>query len=149
MSTWIVIGLGVIVIVITGVMLRSRGSSNHRHAAPRPAARGESHSSGKRAKVPSEGSDIFHGAVLFPQKDACGAIAKLRGHIYADAGTPKIPVPGCDREHCDCQLHPVVGRRHGPRRVTNDRRDDVRFNDDRRQGQDRREGANAWSQRIN
>ncbi len=149
MSTWIVIGLGVIVIVIVVMMLRSRGATGNRHALGRPAPRGDSPVSVKRAKAPSEGSDVFHGAMLFPQKDACDAIAKLRGHTYADARTPKIPVPGCDRERCDCQLHPLVGRRRGPRRVTSDRRDDVRFKDDRREGHDRREGADAWSQRIN
>lgn len=148
MSTWILIGLGVIVIVIVIVVmvLRSRAGANNRHALRRPAPRGESPASGKRVKVSSEGPDVFHGAMLFPQKDACEAIVKLRGRTYADARTPKIPVPGCDRERCDCQLQPVVRRRRGPRRVKTDRRNDVRFKDDRRQDHDRRGGADAWSQ---
>lgn len=147
MATWIVIGLGAIVIVIVVKALRSRTGASNRHALGRPAVRGESPVSAKRSKAPS-GGDVFHGSMLFPQKDACEAISRLRGHIYADARTPNIPVPGCDRERCDCQLHPVSGRRHGPRRVTNDRRDNVRFKDDRREGRERREGADTWSQHV-
>ncbi|MBK6289057.1 MAG: hypothetical protein IPF49_15755 [Gammaproteobacteria bacterium] len=148
MSTWILIGLTVVVIVIIVLVRHSRGKGRSKHLTRRLAQRRETLSAAKRAKAPSEGPDLFRGAMLFPQKEACEAIAKLRGHTYADARIPKIPVPGCDRESCDCQLHPVTGRRRGPRRVTTDRRDDVRFKDDRRKGDDRREGADAWNQRI-
>ena len=144
MSTWILIGFMVVVIMIIVFVRHARGKGRSKHPTRRLAQRRENHSVAKRTKAPSEGPDLFRGVMLFPQKEACEAIAKLRGHTYADARIPKIPVPGCDRESCDCQLHPVVGRRGGPRRVTTDRRDDVRFKDDRRNGDDRREGVDAW-----
>jgi hypothetical protein len=103
---------------------------------------------GVRVKPPSEAIDKFRGGALFPQKDACEAIMKLRGKTFPEGRIPRIPVPGCDREHCDCQVHEVVGRRRGPRRINSDRRGDVRFKEDRRSGKDRREGVETWKQSV-
>ena len=88
--------------------------------------------------------DKFRGATLFPQPGACEAAQQLRGRTFEGAQIPRVPVPGCDRTQCDCQMHEVVGRRRGPRRANADRRSDVRFAEDRRTGDDRREGGEAW-----
>jgi len=86
--------------------------------------------------------------MLFPQKDACEAIMKLRGRTFPESRIPSLPVPGCGREKCGCQIHEVVGRRRGPRRIKSDRRNDVRFTEDRRSGKDRREGVDTWKQSV-
>jgi hypothetical protein len=148
MSVWIVSALVALVVVL--LFIKSRKSSE-----PKPAQRKSGSRSGGpgptvapappvRAKAPSEATDRFRGAALFPQKGACEAIMKLRGKTFAEGRIPQVPVPGCDREKCDCQIHEVVGRRRGPRRIATDRRGDVRFVEDRRDGNDRREGTEAW-----
>lgn len=88
--------------------------------------------------------DKFRGGTLFPQPGACEAAQKLRGKTFEGAQIPRVPVPGCDRTQCECQVHEVVGRRRGPRRANADRRSDVRFAGDRRTGDERREGGERW-----
>jgi hypothetical protein len=149
--TSLLIGALVVAVAVL-VMLKLRKQPGGR-SVPRKLASGSRSAAAapaepRRAKPPSEGIDKFRGATLFPQKGACEAIMKLRGRTFADGREPKIPVPGCDRERCECQVHEVVGRRRGPRRVAVDRRNDVRFKEERRAGKDRREGADAWKQSI-
>lgn len=149
MSLWIVVALVVLIGVLVFVKsrkppepkaaLRKSGSRSSGGGAPEPTP-------SARAKPPSEAIDKFRGAALFPQKGACEAIMKLRGKTFAEGRVPQVPVPGCDREKCDCQTHEVVGRRRGPRRIATDRRGDVRFVEDRRNGKDRREGVETWKQ---
>lgn len=146
MSTVIAIVLGIVVLAL--VFMRARGATKQPTPARKSMSRTESSGAPARVKAPSEGVDQFRGAMLFPQKDACEAVIKLRGRTFPDGRIPRIPVPGCGRDKCDCQIHQVVGRRRGPRRVATDRRDDVRFNDDRRNGKDRREGVDAWKRTI-
>ena len=83
--------------------------------------------------------DKFRGGMLFPQPSPCDAVVLLRGKTFPEGRIPPIPVPGCDRETCQCQVHTVVGRRRSPRRIRTDRREDVRMSDDRRSGDDRRD----------
>ena len=137
-------------VLVAGVVFALRGRSS---AAPRklPArtgarAAGPAPNATGRSKPPSEAIDDYRGAMLFPQKDCCEAILKLRGRTFPRNSAPTIPVPGCDRESCNCQLHQVTGRRRGPRRLVPDRRDDVRFTEDRRTGKDRRSGVDVWKQ---
>ena len=82
--------------------------------------------------------DRFRGGMIFPQPDPCAPVTLLRGKTFPEGRIPGIPVGGCDRGGCDCQVHTVVGRRRGSRRMDPDRRDDLRINEDRRSGQDRR-----------
>jgi hypothetical protein len=149
MSLWVIIALVALVGVLVFVKSRKppepkplQRKSGSRSGGPGPAAPAPS----VRAKPPSEAIDKFRGAALFPQKGACDAIMKLRGKTFAEGRIPHIPVPGCGREKCDCQIHEVVGRRRGPRRIAQDRRGDVRFVEDRRDGKDRREGVETWKQ---
>lgn len=128
--------------------LRGRASVASRRLPARTGARaaGAALKATGRSKPPSEAIDDYRGAMLFPQKDCCEAILKLRGRTFPRNTAPTIPVPGCDRESCGCQLHQVTGRRRGPRRLVPDRRDDVRFTEDRRTGKDRRSGVDIWKQ---
>lgn len=88
--------------------------------------------------------DAFQGCMVMPQKDSCQAIQRLRGRTLPADRVIEIPVNGCDRTACMCQLHRVVGRRRNIRRSQADRRIDVRFGTDRRSGRDRRKGDNTW-----
>lgn len=92
--------------------------------------------------------DKFRGGMLFPQPSPCDAVVLLRGKTFPEGRIPSIPVPGCDRETCQCQVHTVVGRRRSPRRVRIDRREDVRMSDDRRSGDDRRH-EDPYSKPVN
>lgn len=128
--------------------LRGRSAAPSRRTPARAGSRvtGQALNAPARGKPASEAIDNYRGAMLFPQKDCCEAVLKLRGHTFAAHSAPTLPVAGCDRESCDCKLHQVVGRRRGPRRLVPDRRDDVRFKEDRRQGKDRRSGVDVWKQ---
>lgn len=141
----LVVGLAVLVLW----QLRKKPGSKQTPRKPTPGSRASAPAASepRRTKPSSEAIDKFRGATLFPQKGACEAIMKLRGRTFPEGKVPKVPVPGCDREHCECQVHEVVGRRRGPRRVAVDRRSDVRFAEDRRTGHDRREGGDTWTQR--
>ncbi len=111
--------------------LRQISGARGMATAPAPAPR----------QAPGQGYvDKFRGGMVFPQPDACEAACALRGKTFPEGRVPRIPVPGCDREKCGCQVHTVVGRRRGPRRVQGDRRDDIRLDEDRRTGKDRRDG---------
>lgn len=111
-------------------------------AAPEIAAPERKRSAGARAEL----VDKFRGTTLFPQPEACAAAQRLRGKTFEAPEAVRAPVPGCDRAQCQCQVHEVVGRRRGLRRVNADRRADVRFANDRRTGQDRRAGGETWQQ---
>jgi hypothetical protein len=141
MVWWILFGIAALG---AAVVLR-RGAQSGK-AANSGAIRNDEAVAARRGKGGGEAIDSYRGAMLFPQKDACEAILALRGRTFAEGQVPALPVPGCDRESCGCQIHQVVGRRRGPRRVYADRRGDVRFKEDRRRGRDRREGADTWKQ---
>ena len=153
MSLWIVTALVVALGVLIFLKMRTPPEpKSAQRKAVSTSARGPGPGAvpgpAKKPKPPPEAIDKFRGAALFPQKGACEAVMKLRGKTFPEGRVPKIPVPGCDREKCDCQVHEIVGRRRGPRRISSDRRSDVRFKEDRRGGKDRREGADTWTQSI-
>ena len=141
-------------VMIALLVLRRQGKSRppaakqaaRSNEAVKPADAHGRRAEAKRSPKPvSEGPDMFRGGVLFPQKGACEAIMKLRGRTFLEGSVPVIPVKGCDRGACDCQVHQVVGRRRGPRRIQIERRADIRFNEERRTGQDRRKGGDSWN----
>ena len=136
----LIIAGGAVALLLVFWLLRRKDSPDAPGARPVSGARA-------RATAPSpvpraaagEGYiDKFRGGMLFPQPDACEAACLLRGKTFSEGMIPSVPVPGCDRARCDCQIHTVVGRRRGPRRVHSDRREDIRLDEDRRSGQDRR-----------
>ena len=143
--------LGVVVVVITFLLLRARRGNSAAHtpaveAPARAAAAGQR--GGAKVRAPEKEPDLkdkFAGVVFLPQADACAQAKKIRGQTFAPDRVMQIPLPGCDRERCECKLNQVKGRRRSPRRVKADRREDVRFKEDRRKGKDRREGADAWN----
>jgi hypothetical protein len=69
----------------------------------------------------------------------------MRGKTLPAGFVQQIPVPGCDRSACECALTELRGRRKAARRTKADRRDNVRFSEERRTGRDRRKGVDSWS----
>jgi len=78
----------------------------------------------------------------------CEASRRLSGHVFPIGSAPQLPLPACDRKHCDCRYLPYPERRRQERRNTG-RRSDVRFEDskpDRRSGDERRGSFRVWNQ---
>ena len=141
---WIVSALVAVVLVLLLMRRRDRSSSSAVQAR-QSLQRGGARTASARADQAEVILDKFNGWMLLPQQDACAAAMKMRGKTLPRDFVQQLPLPGCDREACDCRLNEVRGRRKGPRRTMADRRDDVRFKEDRRQGKDRRQDANAWN----
>jgi hypothetical protein len=79
---------------------------------------------------------------------ACESSRRLSGHVFPIGSAPQLPLPACDRKHCDCRYLPYPERRRGERREVG-RRSTVRFEgdqSDRRTGKDRRSAVRVWKQ---
>ena len=150
MSTAVLLAGLAIAVALLGLILIKGRDKSAKGAAAAPKAPASSRPGSPASRTPAAPSvpppapdadfvDKFRGGMLFPQPSPCEAIGLLRGKTFPDGNIPSIPVPGCDRETCQCQMHTVVGRRRSPRRVRIDRREDVRVSDDRRSGDDRRD----------
>jgi hypothetical protein len=134
-------------VAVVLIFMLSRGSSGDQKlpgVRPRPSSRGVAApplapiAQDLRLPPGQEPLDKFRGGMIFPQPDACEAVCKLRGKTFPEGQVPAVPVAGCFRQRCDCQVHVVVGRRRGSRRTNSDRREDLRIDEERRLGQDRR-----------
>jgi len=138
-------GGAAVALVLLFVLSRSSSDRQKPSATrPRPASRGVTTPlppvpvQDSRLPPGQEPLDKFRGGMVFPQPDACEAVCKLRGKTFPEGQVPAVPVAGCFRQRCDCQVHVVVGRRRGSRRTNSDRREDLRIDEERRLGQDRR-----------
>jgi hypothetical protein len=145
MSIWIGIALAAALALLLVARRRSDGSRAPAVAPVKSQSRADAAGKSKRPKGEEKVIDKFKGLMLVPQKGACEAAIRMRSKTLPDGFVQQIPVPGCDRGSCECKLSEVRGRRGGPRRVKADRRDDVRFKEDRRKGRDRRQGVDAWN----
>ncbi len=85
------------------------------------------------------------------KNSACEVSRRLSGHVFPIDSAPRLPLPGCERRHCNCRYLPYPERRRGERRRTI-RRSAVRFEGskpERRSGDDRRNAVQAWKQERN
>lgn len=134
--------------------LRSRTAGNRAHRpsprsvdSPRAASRRDEPARSAptgRTNALAGHLDGFQGSMVMPQQDCCEAVLQMRGQLFPPDRAITVPVRGCDRPRCRCQIHRVAGRRRGARRAQPDRRADVRFTEDRRSGRDRRKHAEVW-----
>lgn len=154
MIWWIIAALVAVGVVVV-FQLRSRTAGNRERRPPprgvdtlrgglrrdepaRPASTG-------RPNALAGSLDGFQGSMVMPQQDCCEAVLQMRGQLFPPDRTITVPVKGCDRPRCKCQIHRVAGRRRAARRSQPDRRGDVRFTEDRRSGRDRRRHTEVWS----
>lgn len=74
----------------------------------------------------------------------CAESRKLMSRQYSFGDAPRLPLPGCDAQHCTCQYIGLKHRRaESSRRTHQDRRAEVRFDSerpDRRSSKARRKG---------
>ena len=84
---------------------------------------------------------FFWGAELW--QPGCAASYKLLGRQFTFDDAPQIPDAECTRKTCTCQFKGLRDRRMRPRRISPDRRGEVRFDrthPDRRKNAGRRRG---------
>lgn len=88
------------------------------------------------------------GRMINPGENPCHAAQKIQTAWYAEGETPRLPLGECEHpEGCRCTWMHVLDRRMTHRRVGQDRRGELRFEDksDRRTGEDRRDRrSNVW-----
>jgi len=81
----------------------------HRRAAREAAARSAADASRRLTQSSSE----FHAVAIRTPATACDAARKLEGIRYLGPDAPKLPLPDCDREHCECRFQHYDDRRTG------------------------------------
>lgn len=80
----------------------------------------------------------------------CNAALEAADQEYPLKDAPTLPLKGCDATQCACIWQGLKERRHGHRRSTEERREQVRFGKittDRRSHKDRRKGIDTWKDR--
>ena len=72
----------------------------------------------------------------------CKSVLKLEKEHFSKKTAPSLPLNGCDRSLCRCHYISLSEKRSETRREHQDRRDEIRFEDDndRRSGIERRSG---------
>jgi hypothetical protein len=150
MPFWLVL---VIVAVIIAVLVlrkkpRPKQVTSQRLKSDSPVNKAVMANSTLTAKA--ETKSDFSGSRIEPgdRISACDAVRALENKTYQLGKEPSLPLPGCDAASCSCQVVPFTERRKGSRRVTPDRRGDIRLSDDRRSGKDRRKGADTWKNTV-
>ena len=96
----------------------------------------------KDRRKSSSKSDYHAVAIRYAAK-ACSAAKDLEGHRFLATAAPRLPLPGCDLDHCECRFQHYEDRRSG-----RDRRSPFasggaaaatgKFELERRQGDERR-----------
>lgn len=106
------------------------------------------HEAGKEDFAQEETPADIRGYRLVPGPKACGAALRKAASPVAPNEAGPLPLPDCASKRCQCRYEPLAGRRRGQRREKPDRREAVRFGEDkpdRRSGRDRRQsGLDPW-----
>ncbi len=88
------------------------------------------------------------GTITYNAARACDVVRKVAGRWYTTENIPKLPLKDCTYGGiCECKYKFYDDPRRGERRVSTDRRIDLRFEpgkDDRRLGRGRRGGDASW-----
>lgn len=69
-----------------------------------------------KAKPQSIRSNQYHAVSVVPGTDACAAAHRFTGRRFLSQQAPRLPLPTCDAERCDCRFRHHKDRRAGPRR---------------------------------
>ena len=136
MTIFLSVLLAALIVAGMFMLLRYRKLKVHRQ---RPAA--IQRQAGTLAKLKE--NESFWGAEL--SKAGCDESRALLGKQFPFEGTPVFPLPGCTQTilTCTCEFRGLRNRRVKHRRVTPDRRTEVRFDKthpDRRANAGRRRG---------
>src|SRR5690606_41243020 len=69
------------------------------------------------SSLPKREGNLYLAVAILPGTGACPAAFHLSGIRFLSAGAPRLPLPSCDAEHCDCRFKHHSDRRAGPRRL--------------------------------
>ena len=123
----------VVVLLVAWLYLRRRAAARQEQEAA--------------AASPSKVADTkYHAVSIKFGKDACAAAKSMTGHRFLATEAPRLPLPGCDSDVCECRF-----THHKDRRSGKDRRSPFgqgsigggtgRFDRERRERSDRRRSA--------
>lgn len=128
-------------IVVVGLIILSR------------RGRARSHARATEIRTPADKTDTATSVARLREKggfwgvelgqSGCAESDKLLGHQFTFDEAPKLPLHDCNRTSCNCHFKGLRDRRLQPRRISSDRRDEVRFDKthpDRRRNAGRRRG---------
>ncbi len=85
--------------------------------------------------------------LIVTDPEACPPAREMAGMYFRNGTAPLLPLPGCTRARCTCELNSVTERRSGEERRSGvERREDARFGErpDRRTGRDRRKDKDHY-----
>lgn len=83
---------------------------------------------------------------LHAPSGCCGDAQLLAEHPLSSGSAPALPLIGCGRMDCACRYERAADARRTERRLADDRRDAIRFENGRRRRPDRRMQNTVWNQ---
>jgi hypothetical protein len=61
----------------------------------------------------SQSNSEYHAVAIRSSSNACEAARELEGVRFLASEAPKLPLPACDRPHCECRFQHYEDRRSG------------------------------------
>jgi hypothetical protein len=77
----------------------------------RRAARQAGSSHDDPARIGATATTEFHAVAIRIQPYACDAAHKLEGKRFLASDAPRLPLPACNRDRCDCRFQHYADRR--------------------------------------
>jgi hypothetical protein len=151
------IGLVVLIIaIIVFLVIMARRPPKHTHKHSRKHAHKGTHTASQPKKPRTKKDELdqlrkskqFWGVEI--QQPGCAAAAKLTGKQYPLTSAPVLPDEDCAAAQCTCVYMGLKDHRGLRRRLTHERRDELRFDaekSDRRSHKDRRKSIEKWRNR--
>lgn len=147
-----IIILVLIVAVIAFLVVMARRPPKQRHARSHKHAHVPTAADKPRTKRDElnklRANKHFWGVEI--HQPGCAEATKLTGKQFPLESAPELPVEGCVAAQCSCIYIGVKDRRALRRRLTHERRDELRFEpekSDRRSHKDRRKSIEKWRNR--
>lgn len=82
-----------------------------RQRSARESARYAAADARDRRKTTSKSK--YHAVTIRYAAKACSAAKDLEGHRFLATAAPRLPLPGCDLDHCECRFQHYDDRRSG------------------------------------
>lgn len=138
-----------IMAVIVFLVVMARRSNKHKHTRNAPGRSETKQPHTKQEELAQlRMNKQFWGVEI--HQPGCSAAAKLTGKQFPIDSAPQLPVEDCAATHCTCRYMGLRNRRTMRRRLTHERRDELRFElekSDRRSPKDRRKNIEKWRNR--
>ncbi len=155
-----IVVLIIAIIVIIVIMVRRPPKHTHTHPHTRSRKRKQTHENAharlqqKKPRTKKDELDQLRKSNKFwgveIHQPGCAAAAALTGKQFPIESAPALPVEGCGAAQCSCLYMGLKDRRVMRRRLTHERRNELRFDpekSDRRSHKDRRKSIEKWRDR--